>query len=76
MKAGAFCVVRLTAQVYLYDSRDAFRFCAKQISDHIVHGFDLICHIGLCSAEQQAIFHVSFYSGDQLICDTVGNLAR
>ena len=40
-----------------------------------MHGFDLICHIGLCSAEQQAVFHVALYGGDQLVCNAVRDLA-
>ena len=40
-----------------------------------MHGFDLICHISLCSAEQQAVFHVALYGGDQLVCNAVRDLA-
>ena len=40
-----------------------------------MHGFDLICHISLCSAEQQTVFHVTLYGGDQLVSNAVRDLA-
>ena len=63
----------LTVYVYLYRQPDAIRFCTKQIQRSRRAGFDLICHMSLCSTqEQQAVFHVALYGGDQHICNAVG----
>ena len=48
----------------------------KQFPNHFRNGFDLLCPVSLCTAEQKSLFDFASGGMDQCFGDTVGNPGR